>query len=377
MKRIFTIITCLSMITGLSALKAQTVDPKKMNGPVIQFENTHHDFGNMKEDDGDVVHVYKFKNIGKEKLKLTQVQPACGCTIAEYTKEFVDPGKEGYVKATFSVAHKQGRIDKSITVHTNGEPEILLLTFGGTVLPHVKTMEDSFAQVIGSLRFENNTINFDRIANNVKDTVQYLNIYNSSNSPIMIKEIKTQSKYIFNEELPITLPPKKRTKFAIHYSPAMVDDYGIVFDQFKLVTNDPEKPEKSITLFADIHQFVPKMTDEEKAKAASILFEKRDHNFGNVKQGDEVSTEFVFRNVGKKDLLIYKVKPSCGCTVSSASKSKLKPGESSTIKATFNSAGMVGSESKTVTIVSNDPVNPEIVLTLKSTVLAPDSGAKQ
>jgi hypothetical protein len=156
----------------------------------------------------------------------------------------------------------------------------------------------------------------------------------------------------------------------------MVDDYGIIFDQFKLVTTDPEKPEKSITMFADVHQYVPKMTEEEKAKAARIFFEKSDHNFGNIKQGDEVSTEFVFKNIGKKDLIIYKVKPSCGCTVSSASKTKLKPGETSTIKATFNSAGMVGSESKTVTVVSNDPVNPEITLTLKSTVLAPDSGSK-
>jgi hypothetical protein len=64
----------------------------------LKFEKTHHDFGTIKEDDGPVTYVFKFKNTGTAPLKLNNVQPACGCTASEWTKEDIAPGKEGYVK---------------------------------------------------------------------------------------------------------------------------------------------------------------------------------------------------------------------------------------------------------------------------------------
>ncbi|MFW5659430.1 MAG: DUF1573 domain-containing protein, partial [Bacteroidota bacterium] len=39
------------------------------------------------------------------------------------------------------------------------------------------------------------------------------------------------------------------------------------------------------------------------------------HDFGSMKEGEVVEHTFNFKNVGKSDLIIQKVKPSCGCTV--------------------------------------------------------------
>src|SRR6185312_14899845 len=45
---------------------------------------------------------FKFTNTGKEPVALKTVQPGCGCTTSDYTKEPVAPGKTGYVKATYN-----------------------------------------------------------------------------------------------------------------------------------------------------------------------------------------------------------------------------------------------------------------------------------
>lgn len=347
--------------------------------PALKFEKTHHDFGTIKEDDGPVTYIFKFKNTGTGPLKLNNVQPACGCTASEWTKEEVAPGKEGYVKATYDVNHRPGAFNKSITVYSNTNPNITLLTFSGTVLPRVKTIEDSFPQVSGNIRYESNYLNFGYLANNNKDTVQYLSLINTGTAPITIKEVKSDAAYIFGKNLPVVIKPKQRIKFPIYYNASQNRDYGMIFDRIKLITDDANTPEKPIDVIADIHQFVPKLTDAEKAKAAKILFATNTHDFGSIKQGERVSTQFKFTNKGKQELVIYKVKTTCGCTASDPEKSKLKPGESSHINVSFDSAGKHGKDEKSITVYTNDPENPEVTLKISANIITPEgekSGAK-
>ena len=47
----------------------------------------------------------------------------------------------------------------------------------------------------------------------------------------------------------------------------------------------------------------------------SIEFEKTNHDFGQINDGDIVETTFSFKNTGKSDLVISNASGSCGCTV--------------------------------------------------------------
>lgn len=76
---------------------------------------------------------YEFTNTGNEPLKITQVTPACGCTVADYTKEAVAPGKKGFVKGTFNAA-AVGTFNKSLTVVSNASEGSIQLTFSGEVV---------------------------------------------------------------------------------------------------------------------------------------------------------------------------------------------------------------------------------------------------
>ena len=91
----------------------------------------------------------------------------------------------------------------------------------------------------------------------------------------------------------------------------------------------------------------------ENKNQAEFKFDVEEYNFGSVKQGESVSYEFSFTNVGKEPLIITNASGSCGCTVPEWPKEPLKKGDKANIKVTFNSTGKFGMQDKTITIVSN------------------------
>jgi hypothetical protein len=81
-----------------------------------------------------------------------------------------------------------------------------------------------------------------------------------------------------------------------------------------------------------------------------------DKDFGKIKEGENLEVSFRFKNVGDKPLVISNVSASCGCTVPETPKKPYQPGETGVIKASFNSAGKVGAQSKQVNVFANlDP----------------------
>ncbi len=103
------------------------------------------------------------------------------------------------------------------------------------------------------------------------------------------------------------------------------------------------------------------------SKSTEMTFEKVEHNFGKIKQGDKVDYNFKFKNTGTADLIISSAKGSCGCTVPEYPKEAVKPGESGEIKVSFNSDGKSGEQSKTVSIFANTVKGTEI-LTIKASI---------
>jgi hypothetical protein len=85
----------------------------------FQWNETTHDFGKI--DHGKPVTTdFVFTNTGKTPLAISQVRGSCGCTVTNYTKEPVLPGKTGKVTAIFNAA-SVGPFNKSISVTANVE----------------------------------------------------------------------------------------------------------------------------------------------------------------------------------------------------------------------------------------------------------------
>ncbi|QIP16663.1 DUF1573 domain-containing protein [Spirosoma aureum] len=88
------------------------------------------------------------------------------------------------------------------------------------------------------------------------------------------------------------------------------------------------------------------------APSALFNWNKSTHDFGKIPQGKPVTAEFFFKNKGELPLVINHAQGSCGCTGVDYPKSAIMPGQSGTIKATFNAASP-GAFNKTVSVESN------------------------
>ncbi len=100
--------------------------------PRFQWEKSTHDFGELTHKSA-VSYEFEFTNKGQAPLVIAEVEPSCGCTVTEYTREPIMPGKKGKVKASFDSA-SLGKFNKSIKVTANveGGPEYLYIR--GTVV---------------------------------------------------------------------------------------------------------------------------------------------------------------------------------------------------------------------------------------------------
>jgi len=106
------------LLLSLTAFALSTVLFAQSDSAVARFNSTVIDLGKIKQDNPTTA-TFEVTNIGKEPLIIEQATPTCGCTIGDYTKEPIAPGKTGFIKATYN-AKNVGMFQKSLNVKFAG-----------------------------------------------------------------------------------------------------------------------------------------------------------------------------------------------------------------------------------------------------------------
>src|SRR6185295_10789310 len=129
---------CAALLVAATVLaagkpKAVAVEPIKDVGVVATGEKIVNDF--LIRNDGDAV------------LEITNVQPACGCTVAEFDKS-IAPGQTGKVHAVVDTTTFNGPIAKGVSVFTN-DPDTpqIELTIRAKVEPYI-SVKPGYARYI-------------------------------------------------------------------------------------------------------------------------------------------------------------------------------------------------------------------------------------
>ncbi len=104
-----------SKVADVAKFKAETIDLGKMKVNVPKTAT------------------FIVTNISKSPLIIETANPTCGCTIGDYTKAPIAPGKTGVITATFNAA-TVGPVQKSMNVKFAGVDEMKSINFTGEVL---------------------------------------------------------------------------------------------------------------------------------------------------------------------------------------------------------------------------------------------------
>jgi hypothetical protein len=88
------------------------------NDTSISFSEEKHDFGLIPYQK-EATYSFEFSNPGKTMLIINEVKTSCGCTVPEWPKEPIRPGRKGIIKITYDAAFP-GVFHKTVEVFYNG-----------------------------------------------------------------------------------------------------------------------------------------------------------------------------------------------------------------------------------------------------------------
>lgn len=135
---ILTVVVALGLTAGAVAQQSGAAA-----GPKLSLVDPVKDFGTVPK--GEMLTWdFTIQNAGSTDLELLSVQPACGCTVANFDK-VIKPGQTGKVHAVVDTTTFTGPIAKTIAVQSNDpSTPMAQLTMRADVKPYVQAFPNGF-----------------------------------------------------------------------------------------------------------------------------------------------------------------------------------------------------------------------------------------
>lgn len=333
----------------------------------LEIKNPMLDLHKVKADTQPRTETYRLKNTGNQPVIITRVTPMASQLKADWDRAPIAPGKSAEVRITFTSANLvQEKFSFKIMVYSNAKNNRLELGISGQVVDNPEQPELLYKQNIDGLKFKSSHVGLNNIYTwqTVCDTVYFIN----SRKESVHLGVQYKPSHIEATFVPTKVAPGQKGAIVITYNAAKKNDYGYSYESLVFSINDARNYADRLTITATLLEDFSKLSKKELANAPVASFGKKEHNFGEIKKGEKANCDFVLTNTGKSPLYIRKTKASCGCTAVTLGENTLEPGQQTTIRATFDSSGKSGHQYKTVTIITNDPKNPETILTINGTV---------
>lgn len=359
-KPIFSLLFCISFFAGLSVFGQQVQQ--------LKFREETYDFGTIAELKGPVSHEFVFTNNSQRPVKILKVQASCGCTTPAWSKEVVPPGKNGFIQARYDPKGRPGFFTKSLTVTTDLEANPVILQIKGQVVNDEKPASADYPVANGSLRMRVSSFNMGRVFIKDEYVVREFAVVNGGPGPLTFTGKFVNPPYIRVDVQPRVLPPGEKGVIKVSYNGAVKNQYGFQSDNVEIETDDEGNPVKSFAVYATLEDFFPEMSTAELAKAPQLVLDGSTFDFGNIPANAASERAVQITNAGKRPLELRSIQPNCSCISATSEKAVLKPGESGTIRISFNPGDRKGTMNKAVTFYSNDPKNPVQRLTFTAYV---------
>ncbi len=229
------------LILALILFSASFIFAEK--GARIKFEKESWDFGKVKQGE-TLTHVFKFKNVGDEILKVKGVSTSCGCTAALVSNAEIPSGKEGEIKVTFETRGYQDKITKYVFVESNDPTQAskrLEIMAEIEIPPRPKIFLERSSVDLGLILEREEIKGQVKIENKGELELKVINMTCSQQSASFYSDGKPIS-------FPLKIPANKGEEVEIRIPPQ--ETTGSVKAYIIIKSNDPMRPSLSLTLSA-------------------------------------------------------------------------------------------------------------------------------
>lgn len=333
---------------------------------ILEIKHPNLQLKDLKADDQPQTQIFTVTNTGNQPIIITRVVSMSSLFKTNWTREPLAPGKKGEIRITFTPKQLQETFNYTIMVHSNASSKATELKISGNLVDNPAKPTLLYKYTLAGIKFKASNINFGKIYTwqTVSDTTYYIN---TRKEPITLAPQQKPAHLDIVFE-PATTAPGKRGAMIITYNAPKKNDFGYSYESLTLNVNGEKDYRNRLTITANLAEDFSKLPPKELANAPIAAFEQKEVSFGEIRQGEKANCNFILKNTGKSPLFIRKTKASCGCTAITLGDKAIQPGQSTTIRATFNSAGKSGRQYKTITVITNDPQHPETELTVSGNV---------
>ena len=142
-KAILSIGLFVCVAIGANAQETATPNPVNPNAPKFKFESEVVDYGTI-EHNADGNREFKFTNVGKEPLIISNAVGSCGCTTPQWPKEPIKPGASAVIKVHYAT-DRVGAFEKTVTLTSNADTPSKVIKIKGVVKPDPTPAADGTA----------------------------------------------------------------------------------------------------------------------------------------------------------------------------------------------------------------------------------------
>ena len=308
---------------------------------------------------------YRITNTGNEPLVINDVRTSCACTVADWSKNPIDPKKFTDIKVIYD-AKMLGHFDKSVALYTNAGNDPLYLSFSGQVSTELIEDTSNFKNQIGFLRLDHTSIEFDDVNRGDKPTVE-IKVMNGSDS-IYTPVLMHLPSYLSAVTVPERIGKNHVGKILVTLNSEKLPKLGLTTANVYLarfpgdvVSEENEIPVSVVNLPDFSH-----ISAEEQQNPPIVSLSRNELDLGTINVNETKKGELIITNIGKSKLEIQDLQVFNSALGVQLKKRVIAPGKRQKLKIKVygNHLRRIKNTPR-VLMITNDPKQPKIIIKVK------------
>ena len=342
----------LAILAAMSVASAQS-----RFGGIVELDKTVHDFGDVLVSDGPLSCDFTVTNISAKPVNIVTVVSSCGCTNVTWTHEEIPAGGTGTISATFQNEDGPFPFDKTLTTYFAEYKQPVILHLRGNVLDKVLPVKEVYTIKRGNLGFKESEVKGGNMSQGQQKSGEFM-VANLGSQPIKVT-FKDVSKFLKVSVFPTSIPAGQTAKVSYTID-ADRSLWGKNYYRFTPVVDGREYEKMGI--WAVTKEDFTDWTRDQRANGSNLLVRSNSFSFNPMPAGKTIQAEFDISNVGKSDLIIYKIDTDDPKAVP-LDPPTLKAGQTGKLKVNLDTRGMPKGEVLIiVSLTTNSPLRPLVNL---------------
>ncbi len=328
----------------------------------LKFLTPEWNFGTIKEDGGEVSHIFEFTNVSNKPLVITDVRTTCGCTTPQYSKQPIAAGAKSTIEITYDPFYRPGVFSRDIKIYTSANDDPVVIKISGEATPRKLSVEMQYPYILlDGVRINSLYTQLGNISPDSPQQAQWeiINI-SKERRKIEFRIDNPHSSYL-KIESPSSLEAGESAMVNIMY---VIPSQGGVYGELNDYIYGYVDGKKSRMQIRTRGYAVDNFEATSKKGSASVRFSEKFINFGALSlHKDNLSRKFTIENIGTETIYIRTIESPEGVEVSSKRELKIAPSDKLTLSVNImRDAVELGSMVKYITFILNDPDQPVVKL---------------